>query len=1450
MSLPYNRGDRIWIPHDEDAWLSGTVKTCTNTIVEVITEARGIQKIQYRNQPAFELCGSHIDDDIDNLVDLDELSEGAILHHIRKRYFDKLIYTFVGPILVAVNPFENLPIYTEKDIRKAVYHTNAYPHIFVTAAIAYSQMCADGSSQSVLISGESGAGKTETTKKVLSYITSVAADKSGGKSNPNDGSEKAGIEERILQSNPLLEALGNAKTLRNNNSSRFGKYMKVGFNHLNRIQGCQIENYLLEKSRVVMQLQQERSYHIFYQLICGADNTLRSTLKLRPMQEYKYLGQSGCMTIPGVNDSREFAEVMEAVYKLDFDNTTITDMFRVITAVLTLGNVTFESAGSAENESAVESSAQRDLQDVCEQLGLDAAALTRGLTEKQMMVGRETVIAKFNKKQAVDNRDTLAKSLYSLLFDWVIRAVNKSLAGDGAIEDRVAAIGILDIFGFEVFKYNSFEQLCINYANEKLQLHFNSVVFAGEMKMYADEGIPLDTIDFTDNLPCVNLIENRSLGLISLLEEECSLGNGKDVSYVNKIEKNFGEGRKDHNPCYAKNKLSSNSFKVLHFAGEVEYTVEGWLDKNRDTMSASLKETIESSSNALVRALYDTPADTSDTGKRKKNQKSTLGGQFRNQLVGLVNFLETTEPHFVRCIKPNAAKKPAEMEGVLALNQMKYSGLFEAIRIRKAGYSYRASLKQFANQYKLLADDLPILMKSGQISDKDACERILGSCMAEGILKRGVAHTGASKVFLKSNVDRANLENFKKVRVEKFAVKIQRAYRGHLAYKAANAERYRLMEEMRVAARELLRRNNAAALIQKYMRGMLCRMDLKQMAIVLELRRALDARDVELALELIDEVSETGSDEGLTRGKNGDMLVRELARAQKVVKFIQLQNTFLSEVEKYTLEQDIDNLVSLLSKAEDLELRNNAVVLQAEDMVTGAKKKRVVLKKILKFLNNHDNIGFDPEILVNEAIKLNIEPTIIEKVRKANDNSGPRLRSLLNMRRAIETVHESAIIASLKEIEALRKYHPAFAVKECKAANQMLSMLAMESQLYKKSSPRAESPNRRASVSAMAAGGTEFLITDYPRLTPTVMALCDEICYTPDLEVASNAMRRLQLMTKSKDEFEELIRCFKWSKLFCTWNYNKRSAYNSIDIPSEESKDEDATGPRKRAMSMRRKSTRRQSMRMPAAPPSEEDEEDEDEDEHLILGLEKRGRRSSLQDIAATSKKISAEDLEEFEFFGLRMDEARQGIYLRSSLGGDVGTAKSSATVQDEIMKSKEEESNAADPASNNVIGSSIQEEIDALDKIFDKKKGNKKSNTQKEADSTGDNKFLKNIDDVTKAMTEALKGEKVKREEQAAISAKLRNMSTKQRMALQKRVYDADRCMTLIPPSATRVHAPAPVKSKPKTEFVGLNQSLEAKLVKSRRDANRQKKKHAEMFKKLERTPGKKGNMVGAAWK
>jgi myosin heavy subunit len=1448
MSLPYNRGDRIWIPHEEDAWLSGTVKTCTNTIVEVITEARGVQKIQYRNLPPFELCGSHIDDDIDNLVDLDELSEGAILHHIRKRYFEKLIYTFVGPILVAVNPFENLPIYTDKDIRKAVYHTNAYPHIFVTAAIAYSQMCADGSSQSVLISGESGAGKTETTKKVLSYITSVAADKSGAKSNPN-AAEKAGIEERILQSNPLLEALGNSKTLRNNNSSRFGKYMKVGFNHLNRIQGCEIENYLLEKSRVVMQLQQERSYHIFYQLICGADNTLRSTLKLKPIQEYKYLGQSGCISIPGVNDSREFAEVMEAVYKLDFDNTTITDMFRIVTAVLTLGNVTFEAAGSAENESAVESSAQKDLQDVCEQLGLDAAALSQGLTEKQMMVGRETVTAKFNKKQAFDNRDTLAKSLYSLLFDWVIRAVNKSLKGEGDINERVAAIGILDIFGFEVFKYNSFEQLCINYANEKLQLHFNSVVFAGEMNMYAEEGIPLDSVDFTDNLPCVNLIENRSLGLISLLEEECSLGNGKDVSYVNKIEKNFGEGRKDHNPCYAKNKLSSNSFKILHFAGEVEYTVEGWLDKNRDTMSASLKETIENSSNALVRALYDAPVDTADTGKRRKNQKSTLGGQFRNQLVGLVDFLQTTEPHFVRCIKPNASKKASEMEGVLALNQMKYSGLFEAIRIRKAGYSYRASLKQFANQYKLLADDLPILMKSGQISDKDACERILSSCIAEGILKRGVAHTGVSKVFLKSNADRANLESYKKVRVEKFAVKIQRAYRGHLAYKAANAERYRLMEAMRVAARDVLRRNNAVILIQKYMRGMLCRMNLKQMSIVLELRRALDARDVELALELIEEVSETGSDEGLTRGKNGDMLVRELARAQKVVKFIQLQDTFLSELEKYTLEEDIDNVVSLLSKAEDLELRTNAVVLQAEDMVNAAKKKRVVLKKILKFLHNHDNIGFDPEILVNEAIRLNIEATIIEKVRKANDNSGPRLRSLLNMRRAIETVHESSIIASLKEIEALRKYHPTFAVKECKAANQMLSMLAMESQLYKKSSPRAESPNRRASVSGMA-DGPEFLITDYPRLTPTVMALCDEICYTPDLEVASNAMRRLQLMTKSKDEFEELIRCFKWSKLFCTWNYNKRSAYN-VDMPSEESKDEEdaATSTKKRAMSMRRKSTRRQSMKMPTAPPTEEDEDD-DEDDYLILGVEKRGRRNSLQDIANTSKKISAEDLEEFEFFGLRMDEAREGIYLRSSLGGDVGTAKSSAAVLDEIMKSKEEEANAVDPAiSGNAINSSIQEEIDALDKIFDKKKGNKKSTTASNT-SKDDNKFLKNIDVVTKAMTEALKGEKAKRDEQAAISAKLRNMTPKQRMALQKKVYDADKCRTLIPPSATRVHAPAGVKGKPKTEFVALEESLEAKLVKSRRDANRQRKKHAEMFKKLQSTPGKKGSMVGAAWK
>eukprot|EP00601_Ochromonadales_sp_CCMP2298_P023667 CAMPEP_0173273484 /NCGR_PEP_ID=MMETSP1143-20121109/1925_1 /TAXON_ID=483371 /ORGANISM="non described non described, Strain CCMP2298" /LENGTH=675 /DNA_ID=CAMNT_0014210219 /DNA_START=96 /DNA_END=2120 /DNA_ORIENTATION=- len=675
--MSYTVGERYWIPDEAEAWMVGSLKSGSSTVLEFSTDkgARRIKVSDLKNTK-LETCGSHIDDNVENLVDLDELSEGAILHHVRNRFCKQVIYTHVGSILVAVNPFQQLDIYGPRDVRRAVQGN--YPHVYVTAANAYAQLQSNCKNQSVLISGESGAGKTETTKKVLAYLANVAP---GTK---RQG--EVGMEDKILQSNPLLEALGNAKTLRNNNSSRFGKWMAVGFDAGFAIQGCQVTNYLLEKSRVVGQTQGERNYHIFYQLLSGADKETKKRLNLKDASDYLYLNQSGCVAIEGVEDGKDFSEVLAAMKTLSFSAQMVESMLGVVGGILLLGNIIF-AEGKDTDSSQVDVLSRETLKHCAQLLGLNVDMFTYSLTEKKVQMGRGSIISiTLSVAQAAENRDTVAKTLYSCLFDWVISKVNLTLEGSGVAPLN---IGILDIFGFEVFDVNSFEQLCINYANEKLQFHFNQVIFNEESAMYAYEGVPTESVQFEDNGECVSLIEGKPYGLLALLEEECSLGNASDLSYIAKIDKTFGSSSKTCNKYFVKNKTRPECFSVCHFAGAVQYTVGGFLDKNRDSLSLTAREVMERSASELVQQLFKQTAEA-DPNQRKQSSKSTLGGQFRAQLINLLTTLNSTEPHFIRCVKPNHLKVGGVFDGELSLRQLRYAGLFEAIRIRKSGFAYRA----------------------------------------------------------------------------------------------------------------------------------------------------------------------------------------------------------------------------------------------------------------------------------------------------------------------------------------------------------------------------------------------------------------------------------------------------------------------------------------------------------------------------------------------------------------------------------------------------------------------------------------------------------------------------------------------------------------------------------------------------------------------------------------
>ena len=1124
MSRNLAIGDRVWVPHVEEAWVVGHVTNLSTTTVQVATD-QGKLELSLKSSPPLETCGSHLEDDIDNLVDLDELSEGAILHHVRKRFHRKSIYTLVGPILVAVNPFERLPIYEQIDIRKAYAHVNVYPHIFVSATIAYAQLRDNKKSQSVLISGESGAGKTETTKKVLQFLASVA---SPTNQSMESNSSETGVQERIMESNPLLEAMGNAKTLRNNNSSRFGKYMRIEFDAKCRIQGCSIVNYLLEKSRVVFQSAMERNYHVFYQLCAGASQLpFASLLGVGKPSDYRYLNKSGCIGIDGVNDGAEFSDIIKAMNTLQFSLDRQESVFRIITAVLHLGNILFLKSESNADDSKIDVSTRNNLDTAAKLLGLDPVALSVALTEKTMTVGREVVTVLFNPSQAADNRDTLAKSLYGLLFDWIIGYVNDTLR-DSCDPSTSHSIGILDIFGFEVFEVNSFEQLCINYANEKLQLHFNSVVFGQEMEMYEAEGIPLTHIEFVDNSLCVQLVENRKLGLISLLEEECSLGNGKDISYVNKIEKAFGVGRKDMNPHFSKNKIKPAFFSVKHFAGNVEYFVDGWLDKNRDTLSQTLNQTMSESALDLVLTLFTSTSFSEPAKGSTGATKRTLGGQFRSQLTDLIASVQSTEPHFVRCIKPNSTKQRSIMEGSLVLDQMRYSGLFEAIRIRKSGYAYRSSHEVFCNSYKILADDVSSLLTTGEILPHEACKLILDQCVAAGVLPPGVSHAGATKVFLKANQHRTLLERYKRVRVEKYAVVIQNAYRFHRAYIQLNHAKFQRRQEELKVQREMEHKHAMCVLIQAIVRGMQARMLVQSMGELVALRHALRNRNIVEVTKILGRLE--AEQDMNTEGKLSCIFQAEITAAKAMIKLMEVQNIFIQDLETDLLEKNMEGLHETLKRAEMLQLSSHPTVLNAYEEIKSCLRKRSIMKSMLKFLDESDEFDKDPSALLTEAIDLGVDPAFIEKVRRANDSAGPRLRAREGIRKAIETVDEAGILASLVEVETLQRFHPKFLRAESIVGKIMLKMIRFDRHLTSNShiSSLGESKNGHEGIEG-------------PRLTPTVLGLCEVICSSSGTdEVAESATKKLQLMTRSNEAYEEIIRCFKWSKVLCTWKHSQK----------------------------------------------------------------------------------------------------------------------------------------------------------------------------------------------------------------------------------------------------------------------------------------------------------------------
>ncbi|KAL6076835.1 Myosin-VIIa, variant 2 [Balamuthia mandrillaris] len=679
---------------------------------------------------------------VEDMISLNKLSEEGLLLNLEMRYHKDLIYTYTGNILVSVNPYQRLPIYSKQIVKSYFGHRLGAlpPHIFAIADAAYNSLVNDHCNQSVIISGESGAGKTEATKLILQFLAQRT----------NKHSE---VEEKILEANPVLEAFGNAATVRNNNSSRFGKYIEIHFDRSgSSICGARIINYLLEKSRLVYQAEGERNYHIFYCMLSGASPEELQRYHLKAPIDYHYTNQSNCYRLPEKDEKEDWERIKSAMRVLGMND--LHNVFKVVAAILHLGNITF---GNKDNHTVITN--EEAVQYAAEFLHCTPQNLKNALLIRTNIIAKEAFKVPLNGQQAADTRDALAKALYDRLFNWLIARINESISGSSSQTKATNFIGVLDIFGFENFKVNSFEQFNINYANEKLQQHFNQHIFKLEQAEYNEEGINWSNIQFKDNAECIDLIEKKPLGILSLLDEESRFPKASDESLLMKLHKNH-----EKHEHYIMPKRRGNNFIVKHYAGDVSYETTGFLEKNRDTLGSDVLEGIQTSSCPFIRSLFPEKVDIG--GKKPP----TVGNQFREQLKQLVDTLSSTAPHYVRCLKPNAMKAPHSFDRDLVLAQLRYAGMMETIRIRQLGFPVRQSFEAFFNKFRVLAPHAP----SGDY--RSGCDCILKVAVKEGIVSSSEVQLGKTKIFLRDG-QWSLLEDARAAKLYKFAVAMQSIWR-------------------------------------------------------------------------------------------------------------------------------------------------------------------------------------------------------------------------------------------------------------------------------------------------------------------------------------------------------------------------------------------------------------------------------------------------------------------------------------------------------------------------------------------------------------------------------------------------------------------------------------------------------------------------------------------------
>ncbi|RZB87581.1 myosin-11-like [Glycine soja] len=795
MGTPVNIvvGSHVWIEDPEVSWIDGQVLKINGKDAEI--EATNGKKVVANLSKIYPKDMEAPPGGVDDMTKLSYLHEPGVLQNLKARYELNEIYTYTGNILIAINPFQRLPhIYGAHMMQqyKGAPFGELSPHVFAVADVAYRAMINEKKSNSILVSGESGAGKTETTKMLMQYLAFL-----GGRA----GTEGRTVEQQVLESNPVLEAFGNAKTVRNNNSSRFGKFVEIQFDKSGRISGAAIRTYLLERSRVCQINDPERNYHCFY-LLCAAPQEEIEKYKLGNPRSFHYLNQSKCYELADVSDAREYLATRRAMDIVGISQKDQEAIFRVVASILHIGNIEFTKGKDIDSSVPKDDKSKFHLKTTAELLMCDADALEDALCKRVMITPEEVIKRSLDPQSAAISRDGLAKTIYSRLFDWLVDKINNSIGQD---PNSKSLIGVLDIYGFESFKSNSFEQFCINFTNEKLQQHFNQHVFKMEQEEYTKEQINWSYIEFVDNQDVLDLIEKKPGGIIALLDEACMFPKSTHETFANKLYQTF----KNHKR-FIKPKLSRTDFTIAHYAGEVLYQSDQFLDKNKDYVVPEHQDLLSASKCYFVSGLFPPlPEETS-----KSSKFSSIGSRFKLQLQSLMETLNSTEPHYIRCVKPNNQLKPAIFENVNIMQQLRCGGVLEAIRISCAGYPTRRAFFEFINRFGILATEA----MEANCDEKAGCQKILEKMGLHGY------QIGKTKVFLRAG-QMAELDARRAQVLGNAAKVIQRCVRTHQARKHYLALRKKSIYVQsrwrgRLACKlyEHLRREAAARKIQKNVR--------------------------------------------------------------------------------------------------------------------------------------------------------------------------------------------------------------------------------------------------------------------------------------------------------------------------------------------------------------------------------------------------------------------------------------------------------------------------------------------------------------------------------------------------------------------------------------------------------------------------------------------------------